>query len=113
MELSILEDSDSLTRVALRGRLDTEGVDQVEAKFNAAIAPSGKNTIVDFTEVTFLSSMGVRMLLTMARVLNRRKAKLVLQGPQALVHESLRHSALDELIPVAADEAAARALLPA
>jgi anti-anti-sigma factor len=111
MEMSILEQSDSLTRVALLGRLDTAGVDQIELKFNAAIAPRGKNTVVDFSGVTFLSSMGVRMLLTMARSLNHRKARLVLQAPQELVLESIRHAALEDLIPVAADEAAARALL--
>ena len=111
MEMSVLESTDSLTRVALQGRLDTAGVDQIETKFNAAIAPRGKPTIVDFSGVTFLSSMGVRMLLTMARTLSRRNVKLVLQAPQALVRDALRHAALDQLIPVADNEAAARAML--
>ena len=46
----------------------------------------------------------------MARILARTKAKMVLQAPQGIVLESIRHAGIDDLIPVAADEAAARAL---
>jgi anti-anti-sigma factor len=112
MEMTVQEQSETITRVALNGRLDTAGVDQIETRFNAVIAPRGKGAIVDLSNVTFLSSMGVRMLLTMARTLSRRGARLVVQSPQPLVLESIRHTALDEIVPVADDEAAARALMP-
>ena len=51
-------------KVVLVGRLDTAGVDLVETKFGAAIVPNGKNTIVDLTQVTFLASMGIRMVIS-------------------------------------------------
>jgi hypothetical protein len=42
------------------------GVDQIETRFTASIVPSGKHALVDLSGVTFLSSMGIRMLVATA-----------------------------------------------
>lgn len=110
MELEIVAKSDSFTQVALRGRLDTAGVDRIEARFSAALARAAHG-VVDLSQVSFLASLGVRMLLTTAKMLARRGAKLVLVAPQELVHEALRFSSIDEILPVVPDLAAARAAL--
>ena len=65
--------------VLLTGLLDTAGVDQVETKFGAAIVPA-RNTIVDLTQVSFMASMGIRMLIATARALSRKGSKLVMFG---------------------------------
>lgn len=111
MKLEILEQRKDLTRVALAGRLDTQGVDAVETQFTTAVAEPQANAMVDLSQVSFLSSMGVRMLLTVAKELQRSGAKMCLVAPQPLVDEALRHSSLDEIIPVAATAEAAEALL--
>ncbi|MEE4330027.1 MAG: STAS domain-containing protein [Wenzhouxiangella sp.] len=111
MEFEIIEQTDELTHVALRGRLDTLGTDQVELKFTATVAPAGNNTIVDISELTFLASMGIRMLLSVAKTLAGKQARMVLLAPQALVRESIDHAALDAVIPVARDMDEARAAL--
>jgi anti-anti-sigma factor len=111
MQIKHIEHAEDVTRVALKGRLDTPGVDAIEARFNAAILPRAKDAIVDLSEVEFLSSMGVRMLLTAAKGLQRKGARLVPVAAQPLVGEALRHSAIDQVIPVAADSAAATTLL--
>lgn len=110
MDIEIFERNDNLTRLALRGRLDTPGVDQVETKFSAALTHGGHG-VVDMSEVTFLSSMGIRMLLTAAKTAARRGGRMVLVGPQPLVKQSLEHAALDEILPVAPDVDGALALL--
>ena len=48
------------------GALGTLGVDQIETRFTASIVPSGKHALVDLSGVTFLSSMGIRMLVATA-----------------------------------------------
>lgn len=113
MRFEILEKTETLNRVALHGRLDSAGVDEVEVKFNAALSPSRRNAIVDMTQVEFLASTGIRMLLTVAKILNRSGSRLVLLGPTTLVAETLRHSGLESFLPVAADLEAARGLLVA
>jgi anti-anti-sigma factor len=110
MELQVLEESPSLTRVSLKGRLDTDGVDRIETRLNATLARD-KDGIIDLSLVTFLASMGIRMLLTAAKMLDRRGCRLVLIAPQPLVEQALKHTALDEIIPVARDLESAMALL--
>lgn len=110
MELKIIEQTDALTHVALLGRLDTRGVDLVENRFNAALVPAGRHAIVDLSGVEFLSSMGVRMLLAVAKALGRSGSRMVLVAPRPLVEGALRHTAIDELVPVRADAASAREL---
>lgn len=110
MDFEILETSERLTRIRLCGRLDTPGVDRIEARLNAAMAKGGHG-ILDLNEVTFLSSLGVRLLLGLAKRLDRRSAKLVLVAPRPLVGQALKHSSLDELLPVTEDLDAALALL--
>jgi anti-anti-sigma factor len=91
-------------RVVLVGRLDTAGVDVVETKFGAAIVPNGKNTIVDLSGVSFLASMGIRMLISTTRALSRKGGKLVMFGAAAGVKDVIETAALTEIIPLAASE---------
>jgi anti-anti-sigma regulatory factor len=55
--------------------------------------------------------MGLRLLISTARALNLKRAKMVLVGPQPLVKESLDHASLGEIIPIATDEAQGLVLL--
>ena len=80
-------DLSGVTKAAVSGRMDTTGIDKQEALVTASIIPKGQNTIIDLTDVTFVASMGVRMLLTLARTLARRGAKLVLYGASPAVTE--------------------------
>jgi len=100
-----------IRRVVLTGRLDTAGVDVVETRFGAAIVPNGKNTIVDLTEVTFLASMGIRMLISTTRALSRKGGKLVMFGAAAGVKDVIETTALTEIIPLAGNESEALGLV--
>jgi anti-sigma B factor antagonist len=111
MELEIKNQSDRITHLALRGRLDTAGVGEVELRFTGHTVPRAKPLLLDMSEVTFLASLGLRMLLTVAKALDRRGAKTVLLSPQPAVREVLKLSGFDQLMPVQNDEGAALALL--
>lgn len=100
-------------RVVLVGRLDTKGVDQVESHFGEAIMGAGKNAIVDLSEVTFLASLGIRMLISNTRALSRKGGKLVMYGAGVGVKDVIDITALAEIIPLAASESEALSLLPA
>jgi anti-anti-sigma factor len=112
MELQVI-DLGNASKIALQGRLDTPGVDQIETRFTASVVSPGKHVLVDLSGVTFVSSMGIRMLIGTARSLNLKKAKMVLVGPQALVKESLDHVSISDIIPVVGTEAQALELLHA
>jgi anti-anti-sigma factor len=97
----------NIARVKLRGRLDTPGVDQVEAKFTAAVVPDGRSAVVDLREVSFIASMGLRMFIGIAKQLRRRNARMVLFAPQTQVNEVFQTVLLRDIMPIVADEAEA------
>ena len=97
----------NIARVKLRGRLDTPGVDRVEAKFTSAVVPEGRNTVVDLSEVSFIASMGLRMFIGLAKALKRNNAKMVLFAPQSQVNEVFHTVVLREIVPIVVDEAEA------
>jgi anti-anti-sigma factor len=111
MEMTLSEIENKGIRIALHGRLDTPGVGAIESRFAAAAAR--KNALVDLSDVTFLASMGIRMLLSAARGLKLSGHKIVLFGAPALVGEVLEHAGLDQIVPIAPDENTALQLLGA
>jgi len=111
MELEIKTSSDELTHLAFRGRLDIAGVGEVEMRFTSLTVPRAKPLLLDMSGVTFISSLGLRLLLTVAKALDRRGAKTVLLSPQPIVAEVLKVSGFDQLISVFSDEKAALAIL--
>ena len=60
-------------------------------------------------QVSLLSSLGIRMLLSAARVLGRRGAKFIMYGASPAVMEIIETTALSDIIPVLASEADAMA----
>jgi anti-anti-sigma factor len=111
MELSVGELTGGALCVALVGRLDTAGVDKVEARFAAAVAASERDAAIDLGGVSFLSSMGVRMIIATARAQRARGHTMVLFGAQPLVQSTLLMVALDQIIPILPDRASAQARL--
>jgi anti-anti-sigma factor len=116
MNIEITDLPDDLVRVALVGRLDSPGVERVELKLTGHTVPRGARTIVDLSGVEFIGSMGLRMLITLARALSRKGGILVLYAPQPLVDEVFTTASLHEIVPVLPDAesaaAAARAAAP-
>lgn len=110
MELQVEVLDDRAVRLALQGRLDTVGVDRIETRFNAAAVADPRHVLVDLAGVEFISSMGVRLLITAARAKAGRGGRMVLFAPTPVVRETLDMVALDQIIPIAESPDEARAL---
>lgn len=111
MEMLVTEDGVPALRLALKGRLDAVGAERVESDFTTRATRAGRDVIVDMSGVSFVGSLGIRLLISVARGTTRAGRRLVLAGVQPAVAEVFSNVALDELIPMAADEPAALALL--
>lgn len=98
--------------IALEGRLDVPGAAQIELKFTAYTATEKAAVVVDLSQVTFLASIGMRLLLANARAAEGRGGKMVLLNPAPLVGEALKLSGISTLVPVYSglDEACQAAL---
>ncbi len=110
MRFDIVELGPTANKIVLVGRLDSTTVGGVETPLTAAVAASGRSAVLDLTGLEFLSSLGIRLLLSSARVVTRRGGRVVLFGAQPMVREVLTAMALDEVLPLVntEDEAVAR-----
>jgi anti-anti-sigma factor len=111
MELS--EIGTNQLKVTFVGRLDSPAVERVETRFVASVVPAGRHTAVDLSQVEFIASLGVRMLISAARSLGRKGGRLVLFAPTDTVREVFDHVSLSEIIPIFDNEADAFAALNA
>lgn len=103
LELHLIPDDAALTHVRLLGRLDAAGAEAIGLRFTAAVAAAERPALVDFADVEFVASMGLRLLLSTARALRQKGAGLCLYAPRAEVREVLEDAAIDQLVGVAAD----------
>ena len=110
MELQYVDIGD-VRKVTLAGRLDSAGVDLIEMRFGAMIIPAGKHTVIDITEVPFLASLGIRMLISTTRALSRKGAKMALFGANPAVMEIIETMGFDDIVPVVSSESDAIALV--
>lgn len=106
MELQV-EEKNGVTFLKLTGRLDTAGATKIETQFTAHAVPPGRPAVVDLSGVSFIASLGVRLLFSAARALARANAKMAVFGAQGAVADVLKTVALDQLIPMAASESEA------
>ena len=96
---------EGVKKVALSGRLDSAGVDLIEAQFSAAIVPVGQHTIVDLSDVVFLASLGVRMFISTSRSLSWKGGKLAMFGATPAVLETIQVMGFDDIVPYVHSEA--------
>jgi anti-sigma B factor antagonist len=113
MNMDILESADGTRCVRLHGRLDAPGADAIDLRFTAAVAAPGHHAIVDLSDVTFIASMGIRLLIGTARALHTKGARMILFGAQGMVLDVLQDASIDQIIPMVASEQLAREQLAA
>jgi anti-anti-sigma factor len=99
-----------VTQISLNGRLDISGVQAIDQPFSFATTLRAERIIVDLAGVSFLSSIGIRLLLTSAKAQAQRGGKLVLASPQPLVRQVLEVAGIDQLVPLCATSQAALAV---
>ena len=100
MRLEIATLPSGIKQLTLAGRLDVQGTNQIENKFAFAVTTEKAPVLVDLSEVDFIASIGIRLLLMNAKALKSRGGKLVLYNPQSLVAEALATAGIDLLIPI-------------
>ena len=110
MEINVQELEGGVALVALRGKLDLHGVNSIEPKFNAT-AGSQSSVIVDLSGVTYIASMGMRMLLLGGKTVAARGGKMALLAPSRDLVAVLRTAGVDTAIPIHATRAQALASL--
>jgi anti-anti-sigma factor len=96
-----------VVRITLTGRMDLPGVDGIETALAQMMAAPRKAIIVDLSSVIFITSFGIRTLLSHAKALHRRRGNMVLLDPDPSVSYILETAGVDTVIPIYRDLQAA------
>ena len=89
------------TTVSLAGELDPATAPELEARLTALAAdPAVTSVVIDLSQISFLDSSGLRVLVAANQDLRARSADLVLRGPSANVRRVLQVTGLSDLITV-------------
>jgi anti-sigma B factor antagonist len=79
MEINI-EKVDSVTTVRLIGRLDTPAAQEVSKQLEPVIADAGGTIVLDCTEMSYISSSGLRIFLTVRKAAAAQGGKVIVRN---------------------------------
>lgn len=100
MEIQRISSNSSEYIIKLVGRLDLQGVSEIEDEFKLLYSDYHGRFVVDMSEVAFLASLGMRLLMMAAKSLSSSGGKVVVAAPQEVVENALRISGLDQVIDI-------------
>ena len=98
MDVSETLRDDGITILKLAGRMDIEGTGKIELKLTVATAVDGAHAIVDLSDVSFMSSIGIGALVRLTKTVRRRHGNLVLLNPQPIVRLALEKTGIPGVI---------------
>jgi anti-anti-sigma factor len=106
--MQVSQERDGEVVVALlSGRLDSSAAPAAEEGLSAALGGVPPRVAIDMTELSYISSAGLRVLLVMAKKVQQQKGKVALFGLVPNVREVFTVSGFDTIFSIAADRAAA------
>jgi len=100
MKVEVVQLDSNIQHVILEGRLDVDGTQAADLRLNALAASQKGNFLVDLSGVSILASIGIRLLITVARAQKGRGGVLVLCSPQPAVKKALMSAGIDHLVPL-------------
>ena len=95
------ERHDDRTRIArLEGRIDSTNCTEFEAQLQAGADADATLVLLDFGEVSFISSAGLRVVLKLAKQLRSRGARLGLCSLPTPIQQVLAVAGFDRILPI-------------
>ena len=105
MPIRYEDSNDNVRRISLSGRLDTLGSEEIADELASLATSAKRGVVVDLSQVTFLSSRGIRALIAAAKARQANGGRMVLLVDGGdVVTRTLEATGIDELIPVYDDE---------
>lgn len=100
MKLEYSELKDGIRLIRLEGRLDLNGTYSIEVQFVNRCAGDGVRVLVDLSDVTYVSSVGIPMLVNTAKSVVNRGGKMAFLRPQENVAKVLELVGVPQMIPI-------------
>ena len=99
MEITQKEEN-GIVSIVIKGRLDADSSPEAEKVVKKALGEQTDRILFDLGELEYLSSAGLRVLLSAAKEMKRREGKIVLCALNEFVKEIFEVSGFQSLIPI-------------
>ena len=96
--VEVRQDDVNIYRV--QGRLDSNSSPELEQRIFEAIDKGSKDMVLDFEELDYISSAGLRVILKATKDIKRADGKIILCAMQDYVKEVFEISGFDSLLPI-------------
>ncbi|HMK37909.1 MAG TPA: STAS domain-containing protein [Bacteroidota bacterium] len=103
MDIAIHWLESGIKMITLRGRMDIEGTNQIDIRLSAETSTERASVVVDLSEVDFMASVGIGVLVRSYKTLKLRGGKMVLLNPRKVVELVLDRTLVNTLIPICYD----------
>ncbi len=99
MEIDIARAGETVT-AAITGRVDGSNAREFQDTLIGAIEETDRDVVLDFANLTYISSAGLRAVLLAAKSLARQEAKLQVRALSTSVREVFETSGFDKIISI-------------
>ena len=103
VEIDVLESEGPTLLLRARGRINVLSADMFEADTMRAAASAQSDVVVEASDVTYISSAGLRAFLRISRTLKRSHRKLHICGLKPHIEQIFEMIGFDRVIPIHAD----------
>lgn len=108
MKLNVSELEYGIRLIILNGKLDSAGVYAIEMDFHHHCGGEGRRVLVDLSGVSYISSIGIPMLVNTAKSVVQKGGQMAFYNPQKNVLDMLDLVGVTHLIPIHFDLSAAK-----
>ena len=99
--MEIIEDEkNGISIFKLNGRLDSNTSQGFEKKIFQAITDGSKHMVIDFKDLDYISSAGLRVILKATKALKREDGSIMLCSMQDYVKEVFEIAGFDSFLPI-------------
>lgn len=99
MEIHIRKEREAIV-VSVKGRLDAVTAPEFEKNLSNLISRGERAFLLNFGDLEYISSAGLRSLLSLAKKLKEQKGKIALSGLKGSVGEVFKISGFDSIFKI-------------
>ena len=96
--MKIVQSDESLVKIAFAGKLDSNYVSTIDVKLFALLNGIEGPVVFDFSEVSFISSLGIRMVLMAFKDIKRQGFTLKIENSNEDVENVFLMTGLEDLL---------------
>lgn len=90
----------SQTVLALQGRLDTTTADSLQSELNSVFAQGVDELVLDFADLAYLSSAGLRVILAAQKTINAQNGKMLVRNVNNIILEVLEMTGFIDILTI-------------